>query len=400
MTDTPAHSKLGASNAKRWMHCPGSVRLNETIPEPPSSPYAVEGTRAHRIAELCLGADEPTAENYRGVEYFDPDMTTWRATDEMCDAVDVFLGAVYAVLGRDDELYVESKLDLSSVHPGMFGTADAIVIKPKTLEMHVFDFKYGAGVVVEVENNEQVKYYALGALKLFAKHGIQKVTCWIVQPRAPHADGPVRSVVYDPLELLDWQEELHAAAQRTENPNAPLVPGEWCKFCKAADAMVCPAFKDQAVASASDAFGQIVAPPAIESMSLEEIGRRLDQLPALKAYIKKLEEYADSNAREGRLPAGYKWIFGRGRRVYNTSETDVLFRVLEETGQYVARRACPSPAELEKLLGKENYVRVVSPVVEIRRAPKLVPETDKAPAITLDDVRGAGKASAFDIIAD
>ena len=51
------HALLSPSSAARWMRCPASVVVTRDMPED-SSPYAIEGTCAHRLAELLLnGAD-------------------------------------------------------------------------------------------------------------------------------------------------------------------------------------------------------------------------------------------------------------------------------------------------------------------------------------------------------
>ena len=49
-----AHAKLGASNAHRWMACPGSVAAEDGLPDQ-SSPFALEGTEAHDLGEKALG---------------------------------------------------------------------------------------------------------------------------------------------------------------------------------------------------------------------------------------------------------------------------------------------------------------------------------------------------------
>ena len=48
-----SHALLSASAAKRWLNCPPSVRLTESMPDT-SSDYAEEGTVAHALAELKL----------------------------------------------------------------------------------------------------------------------------------------------------------------------------------------------------------------------------------------------------------------------------------------------------------------------------------------------------------
>src|SRR5262245_24177460 len=48
------HALCSASSSSRWLNCPGSVGLGLTVPEPPKSEYAEEGTKAHELAERML----------------------------------------------------------------------------------------------------------------------------------------------------------------------------------------------------------------------------------------------------------------------------------------------------------------------------------------------------------
>ena len=47
------HALLSASSAHRWLECPPSARLCESMPEE-TSVYAEEGTLAHQICEEKL----------------------------------------------------------------------------------------------------------------------------------------------------------------------------------------------------------------------------------------------------------------------------------------------------------------------------------------------------------
>lgn len=67
------HSTYGASGAERYLHCPGSVRMSRDAPEPITSIYAAEGTRAHAAAahRITTGRwPEDTPEERR--EYLQP----------------------------------------------------------------------------------------------------------------------------------------------------------------------------------------------------------------------------------------------------------------------------------------------------------------------------------------
>jgi hypothetical protein len=196
------HALLSASGAHRWMACPGSIRLSEGVPERTSA-YAEEGTAAHEIAARCLRAGRRDA---LGIA---PDA-------EMAAAIDIYLDAVWAAVEPGDQLLVEHRVDLRPLDPPvpMYGTADAIVIKPRRRQLHVIDLKFGVGVPIEAAGNPQGRYYALGALLAFPEHAVDTVEITIVQPRFPHPAGPVRREIVLALELLLWGRELLAAARR------------------------------------------------------------------------------------------------------------------------------------------------------------------------------------------
>ena len=78
------HSEIGASGAKRWMNCPGSVRLCRTIPNE-SSAAAEEGTAAHELAETCLKSGQDA------VEFIDRTVHGFTVDEDMAEAVQVYL---------------------------------------------------------------------------------------------------------------------------------------------------------------------------------------------------------------------------------------------------------------------------------------------------------------------
>ena len=113
----------------------------------------------------------------------------------------------------------------------MFGTADFFSYSKRRRELHLVDFKYGKGVWVAARNNPQLMYYALGAA-LLIEHPVSKISMTVVQPRFAKGD-PVRTATVDAVELAEWSIELIARAHATQQPNAPTVAGEHCKFCPA-----------------------------------------------------------------------------------------------------------------------------------------------------------------------
>ena len=182
------HALLGASSSKRWLNCPPSARLGEGLPDTPSD-YAAAGTLAHAIAELKVRKYiEPMStrsynsqmKKLKADPHYDKGMDA--ATDsylEHIKALAMSYGAVQPFIA------LETQVDFYDFVPEGFGTADCIVVAPP--RMCVVDYKNGAGVLVEAEDNSQMMLYALGALKTYYPiygDSIREIHLSIVQPNA------------------------------------------------------------------------------------------------------------------------------------------------------------------------------------------------------------------------
>lgn len=361
----PAHSKLGASSAHRWMACPGSVRLGSGLPDQ-SSKYAEEGTRAHEHAAECL-ANDLDADVAHGLE--------------MAEAVQVYLDTVRGDAGDTAPLrYIEQKFHLKEVHPDLFGTADCVQVWPKQKFMRVYDYKHGAGVAVEVEDNEQLKYYALGALITYGKP-ITEVELVIVQPRCPHAGGQVRRHRFKAFELMDFEGDLVKAAKATEAPDAPLKLGEHCKWCKAA--ALCPEAKKKAQAAAKIEFA------ADKPYDPAELAEALALAETLDSWVTSVRAFAYGEATHGRTPPGWKLVDKRPSRKWKADEHTIeteLSRIGLTVLDIYEPREVKSPAQIEKVIGKgkknADRLAVVETLTEkVSSGQTLVPESDARPAV-------------------
>lgn len=400
MTDTGhearAHATLGASSAHRWMACPGSIRLGTGIPSR-SSRYADEGTAAHQLAERCLRLSHPertdaayfvgAKETVRGAE--------WEVTEEMAESVQMFLDAVRGAHQPGDTLLMEQRFDLSAIHPGMFGTNDACVLSPARGVLHVFDLKYGKGHAVEAKGNPQLRYYGLGALMTAQAPGIHTLVLTIVQPRAPHRDGPIRSETIGVLDLLEWTADLKAAAVATEDPAAPVRAGGWCTFCPAAG--TCPALHDRALTEAVADFGgaAITVPASPEMLTVEQIARLLDSADLIDTWLGAVRAHALHLAESGHTVPGYKLVPKRPTRRWIAPEqvAQALSALGVPSGDIYKEPELRSPAQIEKLLPKDlgrnakDRAAHLAPLVEsVSSGVNLVPESDP---------RGARQASAI-----
>jgi hypothetical protein len=369
-----AHSNLGASSAHRWMACPGSVRLAASVSGIETS-YAVEGTVAHMLAETCLTRKTDAAQ-YIGTEVFYKKVPH-TVDEEMAEAVQVYVDAVRAELKPDDEFNIETKFDLQAItgKAGLFGTNDCSLYRESEGLLIVYDYKHGAGVAVEVENNPQLLYYALGAATRKSNRKLNRVRLVVVQPRCPHPKGPVRSWELDALTLLDWSADLIEAAEATEKPDAPLAGGDHCRWCPAS--AICPKLKEEAMAAAASDFNpEKGATPA-------EVAAMLEKVPLVEFWCQSVREYAYAQAEKGVKIPGHKLVAKRATRKWNCDENTVAAALLPHdwAADEIYAKKLMSPAQIEKLVGKEVYAQLTHLVTAESSGHALVPESDKRPEV-------------------
>jgi hypothetical protein len=384
MAEPRAHATLGASSAHRWLNCPGSVRLCAELPDT-SSDYAAEGTAAHELAEKCLSGNLRTAVNFEG-DVIEADGRQITVTREMIEAVDRYLFEVWQHAGVGNRMYVEQRFALDRYGPDMFGTNDAAVLKTGEAHLHVFDFKYGAGVPVDVEGNPQLLYYALGAVEACGG-AVETVTVHVVQPRCGARDDKVRSWSIDFLDLYAWGETLRAAAEATRKPDAPLAAGDWCRFCKARG--TCPKLFEEAITGAGD------DPSAL---SPAELGERLRRADVLETWIKAVREHAYAEAQAGRTPSGFKLVDKVARRKWALEDPVPALRaiyggVLSGTDLYDHTPVgVPAFEKLCKAQGLD-FGKAASAIDKTSSGTTLVPESDRRPAVL-----PAAVADEFDVL--
>lgn len=375
----PAHSKIGASSYSRWSKthggCPGSVRLSENLPNVESE-YAKEGTFAHDVAAKLL------ERYFFGVEPKDG----WPHVEkEMLEAVKVYVEFIKqealasGAKTIDNHILIEHRFDLASVHPGLFGTADAIIYSARDKKLIVADYKHGAGIAVDVEENLQLQYYGLGAL-LSTGFPCETVELVIVQPRCNSENGPIKRWGFSSIDLLDFAADLAFDAAETEKPDAELRPGKHCRFCPAAP-VKCPAIKDKAQSLAKLEFKETLP------YEPDKLAQALQFIPALEAWITKVREFAYGEAMHGRLPPGWKMVAKRATRKWKVSEEEVIDFMSKASGRDKSEfynLSLKTPAQMEKLNNKHVNTQLREIIESVSSGYNLVPESDKRPAVALD----------------
>lgn len=373
------HSPYGASVASRWMNCPGSVAMSRDIVER-DTPYAIEGSAAHVLAEAWLTRGDEAAELLNAVTVFRKDGTHEMVpvTPEMRDHVRLYVAEVRRQLAEyGARLLVEQRFDLAEMHPpppGMWGTADAVIVGPRALG--VVDLKYGVGVLVEVRDNPQLRMYALGAWLAAGRPDVSSIHVTIVQPRAEHPDGPVRTETLTLGQVHVFGiDAIRAAWIAYEDTRAEkLRPGKWCRFCPAQAG--CPALlkKSQELAQVEFEAMPLDRPPTPEMLPIAVRADILSKAHILEDWLDAVRASVTAELEAGRPVPGWKLVWKRATRSW-TSEPELVAwakaQGLTDADIY-AEPKVKSPAQMEKVVGKkaipDHLVQSVSTGTTLTRA--------------------------------
>ena len=359
------HAILSASAAYRWMNCTPSARLELEFDDN-SGEAAAEGTAAHALCEHKLR---------RALKMRSKKPVSKYDSDEMDAYTDGYVEFVLEIIGqakqscKDPLVLIEQRLDFSRYVPDGFGTCDCVVIADGTL--HIIDFKYGQGVLVNAEDNPQMKLYALGALELFdGIYDISNVAMTIYQPRRENVSthtAPKES-------LYQWAEDpLKPTAELAFSGCGEYRPGEWCQFCRAA--VKCRA---RAEARLKLAAFEFALPPLLSD---EEIAEVLSKLDDLTSWANAIKEYALQTALNGKEWPGFKLAEGRSNRKY--ADEEAVAEAAKAAGyRDIYRQSLITITEMEKLMGKSKFNEILGGlVIKPPGKPTLVPLSDKRPAM-------------------
>lgn len=371
------HSILSPSGASRWARCPGSVKMEQDIPDV-SSDHAEYGTAAHEIAEKCLKTNSP-AENF-----------LWKKTtnkvevdQEMVEGVQIYLDYINNL--NPLNFFIEQRVNYSKWVSKGFGTADYIGMHDN--EITVCDLKFGKGVRVDAEKNYQGILYALGAYAEFGNlFDFEKVNIVIVQPRLDH----ISEWSLTTKELVEYGNFFKEKATLVLSDDPPIVPGEiQCRWCKAKP--VCKPLAEHNLNIASqefaDDFSKPIKPTNPNKLDNAEVAIILTQIDLISDWVKSLHGYAFSQLNSGNDIPGFKLVEGRSLRKWKNEEEiekHLLSLKLKEDDLYTKKLVSPAQAEkLVKLIG-EKPNGLTDFIYKPPGKPTIAPESDKRPAIEDD----------------
>jgi RecB family exonuclease len=341
------------------------------------SVYAMEGTAAHALAEIeaSLAFGFYTKARYKGAR------NTWRKTYDIDEAteleMEVHAKSYVALLKERASLYDHTQLLLErrmdTGVPASWGTSDAVLVSPVHVE--IVDYKFGAGVAVEAEDNPQLKLYALGALDTYGDvlGETELVRMTVHQPRMDH----VLTAEMTPEALRAWRTEIIPIAELALTDDAPFGPSEVaCRWCPASGR--CAA---QLEAVILEDFG---TPP--EVLTPEQMAEILPKLPEIAQWMKAFEAAAldIAYAQGGQIP-GYKVVKSGGVRKHLDEDESIAYLTgpLGLKRSQVVNEKIRGLGELEKVMGKKEFAECMkNHLGKTEGKPALVPESDPRPPIS------------------
>lgn len=335
MQQVRGHSRHGASSADRRALCPGSVRLTDTLPADivnQKSIWAEEGDDAHELLAYALNNKFRSADLASAMLRAEPN-------DEEIDSVQVALDHVWGILDAYPavEMWVEKTWEMpSTTAPGeVWGTADIAIFVHELDLLHVIDFKHGAGVAVDIENNRQTLQYAASVNnELF--NLAKEIIVTIVQPRCFHPEGFIRSRIVSKERLWAYIEEHDEIIRASQAPDAPLVPGtKQCQFCPAK--VICPALEAQALTVVKDTFKSVkdvtmANLPEPTSLPVDRIAFILDAAPLLEEWLEAVRKVAYEHMKNGGVIPGRKLVEAQAKRKWHGEPAEIAQGLVELSG--------------------------------------------------------------------
>jgi hypothetical protein len=385
------HKRFSPSALHRTMACTASVQFIEGLPQKlvdrTDSIYARRGTAGHTTSEMVLnntsfdsGHKEETAplDTFLGQTIDDIIID-----EEIIAACKPYVEHCQSLMKKALFYQAENKLDLSrwkklklSAVNGAEcgGTMDFIAIYPhkEHIILDITDLKTGSGVAVEVEHNPQLLCYALCALlKFHRQYKITRIKITIVQQPVHHKDGPVRSWIRTPRQLVHWGEnELLPALEEMVSDNPVFAPSEetcqWCPGraqCSARYEHAC----SNALAEFTDAIEvdeqgakheiTVIDLPVASRLTDEQKQNILEHGDEIIAFIQDIKAAAHIQAERGFHVPGFKLVRKRTNRVYKGEQPRVR-KALDRLGLHAADYMNPptmkSPAQVETLLSAKG----------------------------------------------
>lgn len=344
MTTTPSHSRLSPSARSRWSVCPASVRASEGLPPEPSGAASIDGTHTHTLLEQCVNMMLMPADAFIGQTMTDHE-GSFVVDADRAERVQVALNYIQArmALFARATVHAEVKVDPAPVtgRDDLSGTVDVHIITTGTdgsVGVEIIDYKDGVQRV-PAKNNPQLEQYAIGLMCRYPKLPFKRVTMTIVQPK-------LRALGLDPIsawevDVADFygptRDAIVAQAKATDDPNAPFVAGDHCKWCRVKG---CTAKTTQTLAKAGIAFpgvgdatanvvdqaASLMTPDVMSDAQLLDIVRAA---PMIRAMLDSVETHVRDRFAAGKPVPGLRMVTTPGKRNWALPDDEIAAKLIK-----------------------------------------------------------------------
>ena len=354
------HSKIvGGSTAERVINCPGSVALAAQMPPQEETEHMAAGTLLHDIiADLVFASP---AERDQLIDARDE--LTDEQVEKLYTALKLFDEEV------DPELYFEGEVEQIVTYPwdpSIFGTADVIGWHREDngrVKATVLDWKFGDGVMVDAEENQQLLFYATAAWlsEHWAFQAPDEVELVIIQP--PH----IRRWTTTVARLEQFEIDLRRAVKAAQAPDAPVRAGNHCRFCPA-----------KAICPEKTGAAERAVLVAIDTIGPENIGQYMSLAQSLEDWASDVRKLTHKALEAGKPVPGWKLVNKRAQRSW--VDEKAAQAALAALAPDVSFTELVSPAQAEKALKAKKLKLPDGLTVAVSSGLTIAEEGDARPA--------------------
>jgi len=396
------HAKLSPSGAKRWMTCPGS--------------HALIAAQAGEFQERSFSM-EVTEDMAEHVQVY-VDMVRDRVEQRKLE------GAIEVIL------LVEQSLPIGPItgEEDATGTGDVVIVsvwEDGHAELDLIDLKFGRGVEVQVEGNEQLQMYGCGALaNLDLLYNFTRARLTVHQPRVKREPSDWE---IDIQVLRDFEEKARADAQRVhaavtyfkewgEMHDKYMKAGSHCRstFCEmratcktAAQAVIDEVGADFEVIVEEGSVGvpEVVAQMKEHGSQFDgaALGLKMAAVDWIEDWCKAVRAEVERRLLAGQEVDGFKLVQGkRGARAWaNEADAEATLKSMRIKHDQMYNYSLISPTAAEKLAPKfgkdgkpvpdqpdtvikpKQWAKLKELITQSDGKPSVAPVSDKRPALVI-----------------
>ncbi len=380
------------SAADRWLTCTASPQFIfdnwDRLPVEDRM-FADPGNTAHEVAAAFLQNRKVDPKNCPVPVDAQMNWNGWN-----------YMEFVEGLVAPGGKLFVEQRLPLF-YNQKRNAVVDVAIVNPD--HMHIVDYKYGEGIIVSPENNNQGIIYArcvtwnrLGHPHAFDKPDDFPIFVTIYQPRTRDDKlfhtwettwGEIKQKANDIAYIANGIYLAHHAGETLEfKPSEKAC--QWCPakgFCEARQREL---VKDLEMLAVIDGTAKPVARVLTEKQ-LAAIVRHGDEI---KRWIDDAQAFALQLMRSGGKIPGFKLVLSRGGNRHWTDPAKAAKYLLEDTilreDEIYTQPKPVSPKQIEDLLGKGKIpARAFKLIGKSPPQPVIAPEDDPRESALIDGAK-------------